>query len=254
MNPDYLTFTTTNPSLARALYALALGDGEHEPVGRVLMGAEGVQVGKLFIGVWDDGRWLCTAAGEAAVRPWEILAQETLEEDEWSVARVDLQMTILVPDADRIISDLRPHSRYKSTRISQVYERGETLYVGSAHSDKRLRVYNKTVQSGVQLGLGELLRVELQLRNSYADYALIVRKENTDQAFYAWWLETVAWMADGLRGVLPPSGTAHIRIPEEESRPTYAAWIRRCVLPALGKAKLDPEWEMVRRELLAALD
>ncbi len=254
MNPDYITLTTRSPSLARALYALALSDERHEPMGRRLLGAEGLQAGKLFVGTWGDGRWLCSASGEAASGPWQLMKTEELVDGEWSISRVDLQMTVLVPDADAVIQELRPNRRYKSLLLTPIYDRGRTLYAGSAHSDKRLRIYNKSVQSNIQLGLGELLRVELQLRNAHADHALATARINTQDAFYGWWLEAVTWMAEGLRDVLPSTNMAHINIPDQESRSTYAAWIRRCVVPALMKARLEPEWEVVKRELQSAME
>ena len=65
-----------------------------------------------------------------------------------SVARIDVQATLAVHDADAIIRTTVPNRRYKGTLIQTVFGKGATLYVGAPSSDARLRLYNKSAESG----------------------------------------------------------------------------------------------------------
>lgn len=257
MVPDYLVYTTTQADVARALYASALEDAaEGTPQYRIYMGAEGVQVGRRYVGSWRDGRWLIVATGSSAIDPWRRVSEvaQGLVEGE-SVARVDLQLTYPVADADELIRGLVPHPRYKASRVVNLSERGGTLYVGAAGSDKRLRVYNKSAQAGVGLAAGELVRVELQLRNHYADHALVVARAGGPRGLQAWWRQSVIGMVPALAYSLPTAEQAHIDVePAPRGDTSYKAWIERCVVPALGKAALTTEWDEIKAMLLRAID
>lgn len=256
MVPDYLVYTTTQSEVARILHAGALEDEtEGAPQHRIYMGAEGVQVGRRFVGRWPDGRWIVVATGSSAIDPWRrILEVAQGEKGGESVARVDLQVTYPVADADGLIRGLAPHPRYKSSRVVNLNERGTTLYVGSAGSDKRLRVYNKSAQSGLDLAAGELVRVELQLRNHYADYALAIARSGGMGGLETWWRNSVVDMAPALAYSLPKTAQAHVEVEVPRKETSYKLWVERCVVPALGKAALTGEWEEIKGMLLRAID
>jgi hypothetical protein len=251
MFPDFLVATTKNNDIGKAFRNLVLSR-EGEPRHRILSGAEGYQGGNLFVGIFPDGRWMLSATGPEAEMPWAALTGLD-HTDDLSIARLDLQMTIRVQDADYVISEMQPHARYKATRIIPVNGKGTTLYVGAPASDKRLRVYNKSAQLGKDDALAELLRVELQLRNARADYALAVARGHNEQEFFFWWRETCCFMAPSLDRVLPRANIAHIRLPPENKEKGYRDWFERAVVPALQRAQLCEDWESIRSMLLRVL-
>ena len=252
METDFLTVTTTDASLGRRLFDLVLTPSTPPPAYRTMLGAEGYQAGKIFVGHWPERkRWLVSATGSGARAPWEILLAIPSTE-ELSVARVDLQSTLFVPDADALIRTVEPNPRYTGLRIHPTSGRGHTLYVGAAKSDRRLRIYNKSAELREDLGIGELVRIELQLRNSYADAALASARVNGAPGFYSWWREAVISMASELDLILPRADVAHVKVEEERAK-DYKAWFERSVLPALEKARLYPEWEEIKHMLLFSL-
>lgn len=69
--------------------------------------------------------------------------------ESYSVARMDLQVTMTSLDADYMIEYIQPSKVYKATKIVNLNGKGTTLYVGAPTSNLRLRVYNKTAESGI---------------------------------------------------------------------------------------------------------
>jgi hypothetical protein len=70
-------------------------------------------------------------------------------------------------------------------KITNINEKGTTLYIGAPTSDLRLRIYNKTAESDIRPDSGgEYVRIELQCRNRYADKAFIALRNNMVRAFY----------------------------------------------------------------------
>jgi hypothetical protein len=172
------------------------------------------------------------------------------------VARIDVQATLAVHDADAIIRTTVPSRRYKSTLIQSVYESGATLYVGAPSSDARLRLYNKSAESGeYPEGGGEWLRAELQLRNRYADrmYAACLGSAIGGTA-----LEFVRRMGDNnLYRLLRDNTSDAADAPywDEDSDLDWVGrrihWLVHCVVPALRKLVLHDE--QTRREVGIAL-
>lgn len=257
MRADYLVYTTSDESAAGVLYGLLAGDGEGgERVFRVLLGAEGIQSGRVFVGYWAArGRWVLQATGSDAGEPFRAIVALGEPGEGESVARLDIQCTLPIAQADDFILALQPGARYTAVRYENLREPGATLYVGSPASNKRLRVYNKTAQAGVTSPLGELVRVELQLRNERADYALAIARARGDDGLYQWWRTVVVDMAPGLAELIPQREMAHIDVPEPVvGQKRYLEWVERCVLPALGRIALTDEWGDVRRLLLRAIE
>jgi len=105
--------------------------------------------------------------------------------DSYSVARMDLQITMTSLDADYMIEYIQPAKVYKATKVTNINEKGTTLYVGAPTSRVRLRVYNKTAQSGiVPEGGGEYVRFEIQCRDQYADKAFVAVRNNMARSFF----------------------------------------------------------------------
>jgi len=115
-----------------------------EGVLKKFYGYRGFMLDNLYIG--DNGdRMMLMASGAKAQEAIKLI------DTKWpglSVARLDIQLTIYVADADSVIRGIMPATAYKSVRLTNLNERGSTLYVGSPKSRCRLRVYNKTAQLG----------------------------------------------------------------------------------------------------------
>lgn len=166
---DYavLTFTKTdhNQALYPALFA-QVAPGER----MCMRGFWGKSYNKLFCGEGAD-RYLVMAT---SYRAHQFLANNDVRDlDDLSVARLDVQVTLACPDPDSVIRLTKPPRMYKCTMITDLHGEGCTLYVGSPTSRARMRLYNKTAESGLTAEDGrKLLRVEVQLRDNYADFAL----------------------------------------------------------------------------------
>ncbi len=136
----------------------------------------------VFVGQSND-RLMIWASGQESHYVAKTIDTGIMEE--YSVARMDLQITVTSLDADYWIECIQPAKGYKATKVVNINEKGTTLYVGSPNSNLRLRVYNKTAESGIiPDGGGEYVRFEIQCRNNYADKAYIALRNNMVRAFY----------------------------------------------------------------------
>jgi hypothetical protein len=247
--PDWHNHDEMTPVLLGELMAGHVSQGRHPS------GAIGWYGRSCFLGTWDNGRLIYQASGSwahAIVRKLDRL----LPVDGRSVARIDVQATLAVHDADAIIRTTVPNRRYKSTLIQTVFGKGATLYVGAPSSDARLRLYNKSAESGEYPNDGgEWLRAELQLRNRYADrmYAAFLSGAGGGTA-----LEFVRRMGDNNLYRLLRDNTSDLADApywDEDSDLDWVGrrihWLVHCVVPALRKLVLhDPE---TRREVGLAL-
>jgi len=218
---------------------------------RRFYGYKGFIKDKLFIG--DNGdRMLIQATGERANDMISMI------ETSWtglSVARIDIQLTILVADADSIISRTMPSPTYKAVRLLNLGERGATLYVGSPKSRCRLRMYNKTAESGEGLINGmERLRIELQLRDDYADRCLINMRAGAGNMYFRYYASrmTDGYITNLIDRAFKHSDMVHmIETESPKSDDTRKAWLEHSVIPALMKlAAYDKEYV---RDFLARL-
>lgn len=200
-----------------------------------LYGYKGFIKDKIFIG--DNGeRMLLQATGANAN---EALSLVNASWQGLSVARIDVQLTVLVPDADSVIRGTMPPNSYKAVRIVNLGERGSTLYVGSPKSRCRVRVYNKTAEAGESRVDGqERLRIELQLRDSYADRCLVNLKAGTGDMFYRYY---VSRMTDGYITSIVDKALANsnllcmIDVETQKTDDTRKEWVEHSVIPALIK-------------------
>lgn len=220
-----------------------------------MYGYDGVGRRGAFVG--DDGnRMLLSVAGadaDTVLGTFDVRMLTGL-----SIARLDLQMTIPVADPDAVIIGMRPSKMYKSTLTYSVYGTGATMYVGAPSSRARLRVYNKTAQSGqVAVDGRHLLRVELQLRNEYADRALFYVGTGTVDQYYMYHVKR---MADAYVVAIVEraigEGVTTIVIDEPDADDQIARrkrWLEETVAPSLRKLLLiDPEY--VKQLLASVLD
>lgn len=175
-----------------------------------------------------------------------------------SVARLDVQATIEVEGADEFINDLKHSGRYQATRVQTLGKRGATLYVGAPSSAARLRVYNKTAESGIVApGGGELLRFEIQTRDKYADAGYRALSAGVQDDFLLHWARKMLASPEHvniLSGRL--AAGMDLSMPVLTQDDAWAdrrkRWVERSVVPALRKLlAVEPEYLDVVVELLA---
>jgi hypothetical protein len=256
---DYIVLTYPRTVQAEALYPTIVGFWLHENrQDYVLYGFRGYRSGKVFVGERED-RYLIQATGAIA---HDVAMRLSLPiEHEVSVARIDVQHTFIVADADRLINNCEPNRAYQATRWTRVDEPGTTLYVGSPRSDVRLRVYNKTAESGVKPEVcGDYLRVELQFRNKKADHMFRAIRARAPRFPF---LVQLKRMVDNFMYQLVYDSIEkdeEVLFPEELPRELDAlsrrkAWIERSVVPALRKVLAEePEYLKTFLSMLDSID
>jgi hypothetical protein len=219
-------------------------------------GYRGYMLEQIFVG--DNGdRMMLQAAG---ARADDLLSLINSKWQGLSVARLDIQLTILVGDADSIIRSTMPPTAYKAVRMLNLNERGATLYVGSPKSRCRLRMYNKTAQLVEErVGGMEKLRIELQLRDDYADRGMINMLAGAGNMFFRYY---VAKMTDGYITTLVDKAfkdsdmVAMVEVKPDMVEDGRKVWLEQSVLPALMKlAVYDREYyENFLRKLTELVD
>jgi hypothetical protein len=188
---------------------------------------------RAFVG--DDSRrvMISVTSSPAHAAALAIPRLETL-----SIARIDVQTTFVARDADLLIRSCDPSARYQAFRIAPVRDRGCTLYVGSPRSDKRLRIYNKSAESGEVPESGEYVRFELQLRDDYAEKAFTALRGG---GLKGWYLHAIRSMIDSftfavVRDALNDVEEYHQDVAAlEDWTQRRIIWVERSVIPALKK-------------------
>lgn len=221
-------------------------------------GARGKKGRYGFAGEWNDGRIILASSGNNA-NVIALAALSSFPKEGRSIARLDVQVTLIVDDADSVILRALPSKRYQSYRYASVHERGATLYVGSPRSDARLRIYNKSAESKVQPDDGkEYLRYEMQLRNRYAEQGWSMIADGLGNQLLVNWVDKM--VPDGytnelLSGWLSVYGAKFNSIIVEDDDDMLSRrkrWIERTVVPALRKMlALDPGYLDVLYSLLS---
>jgi hypothetical protein len=211
-------------------------------------GFRGLNKDGVFIGYREyDDRVLVQGIGSSANRAILIFQQRS-QGKKYSIARFDAQITFAIDDADRTIMFCSPKKLYKAMRITSVSERGETLYIGSPTSAYRLRVYNKSAQSGLKPQEGEYIRFEIVFRNTLADSAY---KAYLDGDMRAYFLGYLSQMVDEVtlnlvRHILDKDKTIEPRVFEVEDNKGIEGtkmWLENVVMPCIQKLYLrEPDY------------
>lgn len=207
------------------------------------------------VGEWDNGMLLISASGGVAHEV--ALSIRTVAAERRSIARLDLQATIEVSGADEWINALKHNPRYQATRVQTLGGRGATLYVGAPSSAARLRVYNKTAESGIPApDGGELLRVEVQTRDKYADAAYRALMSGAEDDFLLHWVRKMIASPEHvnkLAGLLASGATINIRELQQDEQwiDRRKRWVERSVVPALRRLLVaDPSYLDIVVQLL----
>jgi hypothetical protein len=183
IHTDYFVITMPRSVSADAHFPSIVGQYVSQPQQDRIMQYHGYRgKNKVFVGQSSD-RIMIWASGQNAHYVARTLKTDLF--DGYSVARIDLQVTMTSLDADYMIEYIQPSKIYKCTKITNLHEKGTTLYVGAPTSRVRLRIYNKTAESGItpESG-GEYVRFELQCRDQYADKAFVAVRNNMARSFY----------------------------------------------------------------------
>jgi hypothetical protein len=155
-----------------------------------------------------------------------------------SIARLDVQTTLISRDADLLIRSCEPSNRYQAFRIAPVRGAGCTLYVGSPKSDKRLRIYNKSAESGEVPNEGEYVRFELQLRDDYAERAFTALRGG---GLSGWYLHALKSMIDSFTFAVVRDSINDVEeyrqdsVALEDWTQRRILWVERSVVPALKR-------------------
>jgi DNA relaxase NicK len=155
-----------------------------------------------------------------------------------SIARIDVHTTLVARDADALIRSCDPSARFQAFRIAPVRGRGHTLYVGSPRSDKRLRIYNKSAESGEMPNGGEYVRFELQLRDDYAERAFTALRGG---GLAGWYLHALKVMIDPFTFSVVSNSINDVEEYHEDAaaRDDWTQrrirWVERSVMPALKR-------------------
>lgn len=226
-----------------------------------LYGYTGVTSRKITYAVSRDGlRSLIAGTGTVAHDAATLFFSLATKTESISIARIDVQETIRIIDPDRTIAFLSPKRVYKATRISAVNDEGETLYVGSPHSRARLRIYNKSAESGLVDGDMKFLRIEVQLRDVYADIAYRKWQDGKLDEVISFWLKkmlTDASARDMLKLAEMFNTNVSFDVGEHETDwlERRKVWFERCVVPAMAKLFIaDPDYTRIARRMLLGED
>lgn len=240
---DYFVITTKRNDRVDAHFPAIVGQYVSKPTNSRIMQYHGFRGSNgTFVGQSNDSM-IIWSSGQEAHYVAKTLQTEIFES--YSVARMDLQVTMVCLDADYWIEHMQPSKLYKATKVSNINERGTTMYVGSPASNLRLRVYNKTAQSGIAPDTGgDYIRFEIQCRNNYADKAFVALRNNMARSFY---LMIIKRMVDTytynlVQGALQEADNELFvdTFPDKRDDPIERRkrWLEQTVLPSLRRMLL----------------
>jgi len=241
---DYFVITMPRNVRADAHYPALLGQYVHDGKDFRIMNYYGMK-GKngTFIGQ-NSERIMLWSSGSEAHYVAKTLKTELFEG--FSVARIDLQITMSVLDADYMIECIQPSKIYKSVKVVNLNEKGTTLYIGAPTSNLRLRIYNKSAESGIKPETGgEFARFELQCRNQYADKAFIALRNNMVRAFYLMILKkmldkfTYNIVEGALRDADEELFTDTFPYRQDDPVERRKRWLENSVFPAMRRMLID---------------
>ena len=241
----------------RAAVREVLGVAETEPA--VRGGYVGVACATGFLGMRNDGRWALMISGSV---PDTVFMQGLREGVR--VTRIDLQVTgLAVFSGDQLGTvahfaiERNVEAGRVDTRLSRlgygVGGRIQTQYIGAASSGRRIRIYDKTLQSGKTADGRALWRIEVQYRAKYAlnAFNLVIARVNWSTAVYAILMGEMARVSLPIGsesdGLIVRSG----RFEPKTGLGAKLEWVRVQVGPTLAKLA---ESEQYRVELLDLLD
>jgi len=241
---DYFVITMPRGASADAHFPAIVGQYVSQPQQDRIMQYHGYRgKNKVFVGQSSD-RIMIWASGQNAHYVAKTLKTDIFES--YSVARMDLQITMTSLDADYMIEYIQPNKIYKAIKVVNIGEKGTTLYVGAPTSRVRLRIYNKTAESGIKPESGgEYVRFELQCRDQYADKAFVAVRNNMARSFYLMMLKRMidAYTFKLVEGAIRSADEELFvdDFPTNRDDPINRKkrWLEQSVLPALRRLLVE---------------
>lgn len=214
---------------------------------RALMGYSGYSAGGSFCGDRDDGSYLQLSGYHAGV------FLDRIHRGELHYSRLDIQATVRYRTMPKNLGERAktqafdanaaiPEARRRKIWYMAGQDGGYTLYIGSASSHNRSRLYNKAIQSS-KPEYERCWRWEVMTRNEYSEYwkeVIIPRKEDR-----AWLCASIVANWYRLRGVeVSWWGVPNVEIETlQKEKPSDAdkrlRWLAEQVRPAV-------HWLMLR--------
>jgi hypothetical protein len=241
---DYFVITMPRNVAADAHFPALVGQYVHKPREDRIMQYRGFRGdNNTFVGQSED-RLMIWSSGRNAHYVARTIKTELF--DSYSVARMDLQITMTSLDADYMIEYIQPNKIYKAIKVVNIGEKGTTLYVGAPTSRVRLRVYNKTAESGIAPeGGGEYVRFELQCRDQYADKAFVAVRNNMARSFYLMMLKkmidayTYKLVEGAIRSADEELFIDDFPTSKDDPLSRKKRWLEQSVLPALRRLLVE---------------
>jgi hypothetical protein len=241
---DYFVITMPRNASADAHFPSMVGQYVSKPKEERIMQYYGFRGDNaVFVGQSVD-RLMIWASGSEAHYVAKTINTGVFES--YSVARMDLQITMTSLDADYMIEYIQPAKVYKATKVVNLSEKGTTLYIGAPTSRVRLRIYNKTAESGiVPEGGGEYVRFELQCRNQYADKAFVAFRNNMVRSFYLMMIKrmvdnyTYKLVEGAIRSADEELFTDDFPVSKDDPVARKKRWLEQSVLPALRRLLVE---------------
>lgn len=211
--------------------------------------------GLVYAISWDGKRAMVQGSGyeaDGAAALFAVLAKEGA-----SVSRIDVQVTFEHHNADGLIAMIQPTKIYQAYRIQRLDDSGSTLYIGSPKSRVRMRIYNKTAESGMRITPDlECVRVEIQARDAYAERAWKLFKQGKLDDWVNYWASKMLSDVDQetIACYLSTYDATSITSMKEDLESTTERrklWFETTVLPAMRKViHVDPGYLDVMIALL----
>jgi hypothetical protein len=241
---DYFVITMIRNVAADAHFPALVGQYVFKPQEQRIMQYYGYKgSNNTFVGQSSD-RIMIWSSGQNAHYVAKTLKTDVFES--YSVARMDLQITMTSLDADYMIEYIQPNKIYKAIKVVNIGEKGATLYVGAPTSRVRLRVYNKTAESGIAPeGGGEYVRFELQCRDQYADKAFVAVRNNMARSFYLMMLKkmidayTYKLVEGAIRSADEELFIDDFPTSKDDPLSRKKRWLEQSVLPALRRLLVE---------------
>jgi len=241
---DYFVITMTRNARLDAHFPSLVGQYVRNPREDRIMQFYGYRgENSIFVGQSDD-RVMVWASGPQSHYVAKTINTNLTES--YSVARMDLQVTMTSLDADYMIEYIQPAKIYKATKVTNLNAKGTTLYVGAPTSNIRLRVYNKSAESGIVPDTGgEYVRIELQCRNQYADKAFTALRNNMVRSFYLMILKrmvdayTFKLVEGAIRSADEELFTDDFPSGKDDPIARKKRWVEQSVLPALRRLLVE---------------
>jgi len=241
---DYFVITMPRNVSADAQFPSIVGQYVSKPKEERLMQYYGFRGDNgVFVGQSED-RLMIWASGQHAHYVARTIRTDL--SDSYSVARMDLQVTMASLDADYMIEYIQPAKIYKATKIVNINGKGTTLYVGAPASRVRLRIYNKTAESGiVPEDGGEYVRIELQCRDQYADKAFTAVRNNMARSFYLMMIKrmidsyTFKLIEGAIRSADEELFVDDFPASKDDPISRKKRWLEQSVLPALRRLLIE---------------